>query len=370
MKIPYAKPSITQLEIDYVNDAVTNGWGDQRNSYLDKFEREFSSHIGSKFAIATSSCTGALHMGLSALGVGIDDEVILADSNWVATVAPVVHLGATPVFVDVLRDTWCIDPSLVKDVITSKTKAIIATHLYGNLAGMTELLEIGEQYGIPVIEDAAEAIGSTYLGQRAGSIGLFSVFSFHGSKTITTGEGGMLVTNDEKLFERVLTLSNHGRDRSEKKLFWPAVVGFKYKMSNVQAALGCAQLSRLETLVAKRKEILASYKSALLQIDGIIMNPDQNGSENGAWMPTVVLNEKKMSSEFIQLYMRQSGIDVRPFFAPLTQTGLFRGQKPGSVSQNLFEGGLNLPSFFDITENEQKKVIDAMHLAVKKYGEK
>ena len=364
MQIPYAKPSITQLEIDYVNDATSNGWGDQRNSYLDRFESEFSKHLGVKFAIATSSCTGALHMGLSALGVGVDDEVILADSNWVATVAPIVHLGATPVFVDVLRDTWCIDPSLVKDVITSKTKAIIATHLYGNLAGMTELLEIGEQYGIPIIEDAAEAIGSQYLGQRAGSIGLFGVFSFHGSKTITTGEGGMFVTSDANLFERVLTLSNHGRDKNEERMFWPSTVGFKYKMSNVQAALGCAQLSRFDSLVAKRQQVLASYKRAILPLGGISMNPDQVGSENGAWMPTVVFEAKSNSSLLVQSEMRKNGIDVRPFFAPLSTTGLFPTKKNNLIAGHLAAGGINLPAYFDISESEVVSVVESLKSAL------
>lgn len=370
MKIPYAKPSITQLEIDYVNDAVTNGWGEQRNLYIDRFEREFAEHLGVKHAIATSSCTGGLHMGLSALDIGPGDEVILADSNWVATVAPVVHLGATPIFVDVLSDTWCIDPSLVKDVITPKTKAIIATHLYGNLADMNELLKIGKQHGIPVIEDAAEAIGSKHLGQRAGSIGLFGVFSFHGSKTITTGEGGMFVTSDANLFERVLTLSNHGRDKNEKRMFWPSVVGFKYKMSNVQAALGCAQLSRFDSLVAKRQRVLASYKRAILPLGGISMNPEQVGSENGAWMPTVIFEEKSNSSLLIQSEMRQSGIDVRPFFVPLSKTGLFLSQKSSSVSKHLYDCGMNLPSFFDLNEDEQKKVIEVLSFSVRERGKK
>ena len=352
MKIPYAKPSITQLEIDYVNDAITTGWGEQRNLYIDRFEREFAEHVGAKYAIATSSCTGALHMGLSALDIGSGDEVILADSNWIATVAPVVHLGATPIFVDVLRDTWCIDPSLVKDVITPKTKAIIATHLYGNLADMNELLKIGKQYGIPVIEDAAEAIGSKYLGQRAGSIGLFGVFSFHGSKTITTGEGGMFVTSDANLFERVLTLSNHGRDKNEKRMFWPAVVGFKYKMSNIQAAMGCAQLLRINELVCKRQETLASYKKELLPLGNVSMNPDQEGCENGAWMPTLVIKGSESIIQKILKNLRMGGIDARPFFAPLSQVGLFEQSTFNPYSAQLAKFGLNLPSYQDMTRDE------------------
>src|SRR5690606_32765347 len=163
------------------------------------------------------------------------DEVILADTNWIATAAPTVHLGATPVFVDILPDSWCIDPAAAERAITPRTKAIVATHIYGNVCEMDTLLKLADLHGVPLIEDAAEAIGSAWRGRPAGSMGLFGTFSFHGTKTITTGEGGMFVTNDPALFERVLTLSNHGRAKGQSKQFWPDMVGFKYKMSNIQA---------------------------------------------------------------------------------------------------------------------------------------
>jgi perosamine synthetase len=363
MKIPYAKPSITQLEIDYVNDAVTNGWGDKRNLYIDRFETEFAEHLGVKYAIATSSCTGALHMGLSALDIGPGDEVILADSNWVATVAPVVHLGATPIFVDVLSDSWCIDPALVENAITKNTRAIIATHLYGNLANMNELLDVGYRHGLPVIEDAAEAIGSKFFGRRAGSLGYFGVFSFHGSKTISTGEGGMFVTSDANLYEKVLTLSNHGRDKNETRMFWPAVVGFKYKMSNVQAAMGCAQLLRIGELVSKRQANLETYKNGLLSSVSLTMNPDQIGCESGAWMPTVVADGKQSTNELVLKRLRMEGIDARPFFAPLSQLGLFSRPTVCPQSVRLANLGLNLPSFFEIGESDIKTVIESIRVA-------
>lgn len=226
-RIPYTKPSITQLEQAYSADAVANGWGEKCYDYINRFEKAFGGYLGSEFAIATSSCTGAMHMGLAALGIGPGDEVILADTNWIATAAPIVHLGAKPVFVDILADTWCIDPEKAEAAITQKTKAIIATHLYGNLCDMDRLLEIGLRHSIPVIEDAAEALGSVWKGRRAGSMGAFGTFSFHGTKTLTTGEGGMFVSSDAGLFERVLTLSNHGRARGQTKQFWPDMVGFK-----------------------------------------------------------------------------------------------------------------------------------------------
>ena len=180
-KIPLARPSITQLEIDYVADAVTNGWGAHCYDYIHRFEKAFRAHLNVKHAIATSSCTGALHMGLAAIGVGAGDEVILPDSTWIASAAPITYLGATPVFVDVLPESWCIDPKQVEAAITPRTKAIMPVHLYGNLCDMDALLEIGRRHGIPVIEDAAEAIGSVWHGRRAGTLGLFGVYSFHGS---------------------------------------------------------------------------------------------------------------------------------------------------------------------------------------------
>ena len=225
--IHYTKPSITDLEVAYATDAARNGWGERCYEYITRFEEAFKTHLGVKYAIATSSCTGALHMGMAALGIGPGDEIVMADTNWIATAAVIVHLGAKPVFVDILPDSWCINPELAEAAITPRTKAIIAVHLYGNLCDMNRLLAIGEKHGIPVIEDAAEAIGSVYHDKRAGSMGEFGSFSFHGTKTLTTGEGGIFVTNDADLFKKVLTLSNHGRARDQTKQFWPDLVGFK-----------------------------------------------------------------------------------------------------------------------------------------------
>ena len=171
----------------------------------------------------------------------------------IASAAPAVYLGVAAVFVDVLEDTWCIDPTKIEAAITSRTKAIIAVHLYGNLCDMESLLKIGMKHNIPIIEDAAEALGSEWYGKRAGSMGIFGTFSFHGTKTLTTGEGGMLVTQDKALYEKVLSLSNHGRVREQNKQFWPDRLGYKYKMSNIQAAIGCAQMERINELIARKR---------------------------------------------------------------------------------------------------------------------
>ena len=332
-RILYTKPSITELEVAYATDAARSGWGDKCYEYIDRFEGAFRDHLGVKYAIATSSCTGALHMGLSALGVGSGDEVILADTNWIATAAPVVHLGARPIFVDILEESWCLDPDRVEGSITPRTKAIIAVHLYGNLCDMDRLLAIGEKYGIPVIEDSAEAIGSIYHGKWAGSMGAFGTFSFHGTKTLTTGEGGMFVTNDPNLYERVLTLSNHGRVRGQTKQFWADVMGFKYKMSNIQAAIGCAQMERIEDLIGRKREILHEYRRGLEEVESISMNPEPQGVTIGGWMPTVVFSsESGVTREGIQDAFRKEEIDARVFFWPLSGLPMFEAKKENPVS--------------------------------------
>lgn len=356
-RIYYTKPSITELEIRYATDAAANGWGENCYDYIVRFEESFKTHLGVKYAIATSSCTGALHMGMAALGIGPGDEVIMADTNWIASAAPIVHLGATPVFVDILPDSWCLNPSLVEQAITRHTKAILAVHLYGNLCAMDELLAIGEKHGIPVIEDAAEAIGSVYHGRRAGSMGAFGAFSFHGTKTLTTGEGGMFVTNDADLYERVLTLSNHGRARGQTKQFWPDVVGYKYKMSNIQAAIGCAQLERIEALVGRKREILAYYKERLESIPGVSMNPEPPGTINGAWMPTIQFDKAHgITRDTLQAEFAKENIDARVFFHPLSGLQMFPTRPENYYAATIPTRSFNLPSYHAMSRLDQDRV--------------
>jgi perosamine synthetase len=361
-RIFYTKPSITDVEVKHATDAAANGWGDQCYAYINQFENSFRQHLDVSHALATSSCTGALHMGLAALGIGPGDEVILANTNWIATVAPVVHLGAKPVFVDILPSTWCLDPVLVKRAISPRTKAIIAVHLYGNLCEMDDLLAIGSQHRIPVIEDAAEAIGAQYRGKRAGSMGLFATFSFHGTKTLTTGEGGMLVTNNDSLYQKVLTLSNHGRARNQTKQFWPDEIGYKYKMSNIQAALGVAQMSRIEDLIERKQSILRSYCQHLAGIREITLNYEQPHTLLGAWMPTAVFSEASgITREKLQVAFKEENIDARVFFYPLTDLPMFEGQKcwqaqPLSWANSIAARAMNLPSYHDISADDIARV--------------
>ncbi len=359
-RIYYTKPSITGLEVQYAADAAANGWGDRCYEYITRFEEVFRQHLETKYALATSSCTGALHMGLAALGVGPGDEVILADTNWIATAAPITYLGAKPVFVDILPDSWCIDPQKAESAITPRTKAIIAVHIYGNLCEMDALLDIGSRYHIPIIEDAAEAIGSQWHGKRAGSMGIFGTFSFHGTKTITTGEGGMLVTNDGDIYEKVLTLSNHGRTQGQTKQFWPDIVGFKYKMSNIQAAIGCAQMERIDDLLTAKRRIFTYYAEPLLKLP-LKMNPEPLGTVNGYWMPSIVVNQGiPFEREALLSVFKANDIDGRVFFWPLSMLPMFTKQPENKVSYGIYQRAVNLPSYYDIAEEELDRVIQLL----------
>lgn len=364
-RLCYTKPSVTELEVRYAIDAAANGWGERCNEYIHRFEEGFKLHLGVDYAIATSSATGALHMGMAALGIGHGDEVILAETNWIASVSPIVHLGATPVFVDILADSWCLDPMQVERAITPRTKAILAVHIYGNLCDMGALLQIGEKYGIPVVEDAAEAIGSVYFGQRAGAMGRFGAFSFHGTKTITTGEGGIFVTNDPDLYQRVLTLSNHGRKSGQKKQFWPEVVGYKYKMSNLQAAIGCGQLERIEELVTRRQQILAEYRKNFACFPEISMNHESKGSTTGAWMPVVVFDrDSGVTRERLIGAFDIANIDARVFFYPLSSLPPFEPRHENKNAWDICGRAINLPSFHDMREVDMFRVCDVVRQVV------
>ena len=247
-RIPVSGPWITQKEIDYVTDAAAHAWYSQANMYHERFEKAFAEYVGVRFATALPSCTSAIHLALLALGVGPGDEVVVPDVTWIASAAPITYVGATPVFADIEPDTWCLSADSFEACITPRTRAVIPVDLYGNMPDMDALGKVAARHGVAVVEDAAEAIGSEYRGRKAGSFGDAATFSFHGSKTLTTGEGGMLLANDEKIFRRASFLRDHGRAPGDK-LFYNTEVAYKYKMSSMQAALGLAQLERIEELV-------------------------------------------------------------------------------------------------------------------------
>jgi perosamine synthetase len=360
-KILFAKPSITQKEIDYVNDAITNGWGDECYTYLNNFKEKLKEYFDVPYVWPTSSCHGALHILLMALEIGKDDEVIVPDMTWIGSVSPISWLGGTPVFVDVLEDSWCIDPNKIVDAITKKTKAIIVVHPYGNIAEMDEIIAIGKKYGIPIIEDAAEAVGSEYKGRKVGSIADFGVISMHGTKMLTTGEGGAILCNREDLVEKIAIIEGQGRRPKKHIHFWVDEIGLKYKMSNLQAALGLAQFERADEIVDKKRQIFDWYKELLQDVEDIALNPEPEGTKNCYWQPTVIFGETwNMSLESRNTLidqMNEKYIALRPLFYPVSMFPMYEDCLNNKVSYNIFRKGINLPSYFEMTKDDVSYVI-------------
>lgn len=366
-RIPIAGPSITQKEVDYVTDAARNAWYSNANVYNDRFEKTFAEYLGMKFAISLPSCTSGIHLSLLALGVGAGDEVIVPDLTWIATSAPISYVGATPVFADVDRKTWCISPESMEKSITPRTKAVIPVDLYGGIPDMDEIHKVTERHGIAVVEDAAEAIGTEYKGHKAGTFGDTGVFSFHGSKVMTTGEGGMLVTASDKVYRRCSFLRDHGRSPGEK-MFWNAEVGYKYKMSSLQAALGLAQLERVAELVKQKREIFNWYSSELSGEDGITLNFEPPETKNAYWMVTVIIDAKfGLEKEKIMAFLSQKGINCRPIFYPLSSLPAYdrlpqakHAKRSNINAYKISPYGLNLPSALTITQTQVRYVCDAL----------
>jgi len=366
-RILVSGPSITEKEISYVTDAVTTAWYGNANKYHERFERAFSEYIGVDHAIALPSCTSAIHLSLLALGVGAGDEVIVPDLTWIASAAPVTYVGATPVFADTDSKTWCLSAESFEKCITPRTKAVIPVDLYGSMPDMDNLYEVAQRHNIPIIEDAAEAIGSEYKGKKAGSFGETGVFSFHGSKTLTTGEGGMLVTDREDIYQRALFLRDHGRIPGDV-MFFNHEVAYKYKMSSMQAALGLAQLERVEELIAIKRQIFSWYQSRLSDIEGVTLNYEAPQTKNSYWMVTVILDKKyNLEKAALVKLMSERGIDCRPFFFPLSSIPAYENaeqarlaKQRNTVSYAISECGINLPSAMNLTQDNVNYVCDAL----------
>lgn len=361
--IPVAGPWITDLEVEYAADAARNGWQARAGEWQARFEAAFAELTGVEHAVALPSCTSALHLALAGLGVGSGDEVIVPDLTWIATAAPVTYLGAKPVFADCNRETWCISPESFETCVTARTRAVIAVDLYGSMPDYSGLYSVADELGIKVIEDAAEGLGSIFNGRRAGSLGQAGTFSFHGSKTLTTGEGGMLVTDDADLAARVRFLADHGRVPGDVS-FQNVEVAYKYKMSPVQAALGLAQTERAAELVAKKREIFSWYAERLAGVEGVVLNAEPEGVTNSYWMVTTIFSSDLKANKFdIREEMNARNIDTRPFFSPLSSLKAFRRRKTAReargrnrVSYDIAGRGLNLPSGLMLTESDVDRV--------------
>ena len=364
--IPFAKAAVSLKDIKTVTDAVTHGWGKHCNDYIYKFEKNFSNYVNKKYAISTSSCTGALHLALRSIDIKSGDEVIVPEITWIGTVAPIIYEKAKPIFVDINKDDWCIDVKKLEKKISKKTKAIIAVHLYGNIANIKELKKISKKYKLILIEDAAEALGSQINGKLAGSFGDISVFSFHGTKTLTTGEGGMLLTDNKKIYDKAIIQSNHGRKASKHTVFWMDQIGLKYKMSNLQAALGCSQLTRINKIIKKKVQIFKFYKKNLGKYGN--MNVEKKGLINSAWLPAIIFDKKYITPKKRDQMIEEAqklGIGLRPFFFPISIFPMFKKNIENKSSMEIYKYGINLPSFEKITQKELIIVVEFIKKVLK-----
>ena len=370
--IPMAVPVLGKKELKYASEAIRSGWISGVGRYVTEFEESFSHYCGVKYGVAVTSGTAALHLALASIGVGPGDEVILPPVTHIACANMITLTGARPVLVDCDPKTWCIDPTKIEEKITPRTKAIMVVHLYGHPADMDPIMEIANKYGLFVIEDAAEAHGAEYKGRKAGSLGHVGCFSFYANKIITTGEGGMLVTNNPKIAEKARKLRDQAYEKERR--FWHRELGFNYRMTNVQAAIGLAQMERIDEFVNIRRRNARLFNELLANIPGITLPPEAKWAKNVYWMYSILVEDEfGMSRDELMAFLRSHGIDSRPFFYPIHLQPLYEPQFKGEkypVAEELSRKGINLPSGNELTEEEVRYIADIIRLASKRRGER
>lgn len=363
--IQMAGPWITEHEEKAVLDALRNGWyGKDAYHYVETFESEFARYHDRKYALMTPNCTTALHLLLAGLGIGESDEVIAPECTWIGSVACITYQRAITVFADIDPIHWCLTPESIERTITARTKAVIVVDLYGNMPDWDGINELCRRRGITIIEDAAEAIGSTYQGIRAGKFGIASTFSFHRTKTLSTGEGGMVLFDDTALFERCKFLRDHGRSPGT---YYNTEVTFKYMPFNLQAALGYAQFQRLDELVGKKRWIWEGYRKRLADIPDLQFNPEPSNVRNGVWNTALIFGKSHgMTRDLALAGLNKMGLPGRPFFFPLSSLPAFPGRELPArhdhpVSYDISGRGINLPCALNMTDED----LDKMALGVR-----
>lgn len=368
-RISSAGPSITQKEIDLVTQAVTDGWYENMDKYIQEFIQSFSSYLGIKYCLPTAHCTDAIHLALLSLGVGPGDEVIVPDITWVASAAPITYVGAQPIFVDIAEDSWCMSPESFERAITKKTKAVIVVDLLGNMPEWDTIKQIANKYRIVIIEDAAEGIGAKYESRQAGCFGRVSLFSFNATKLIISGQGGMFCTDDELLYEHSKRLSHHGISKQPGgKYYWSEEIGYNYNWTNIQAALVLAQLQRIDELLDKKTQIFSWYYERLKDVDGIVLNNCNEKVSPTYWLSVAIINSKYgLNKELLGNRLDEYAIDARPFFYPISSMPAFSKYcadknmiKENPVSYNISPYGICLPSGNNISEDDAEYVCEAL----------
>lgn len=348
--LPISAPTLNGNEFTYLTDAFLSSWISSTGAYINRFESEFANYCGTNFGVAVSNGTVAISLAFTALKIGVGDEVIVPDLTFAATINAVMHVGATPVIVDIEEDSWCISPKAIEEAITTKTKAIVVVHLYGQVCNLDAILKIAKEHNIDIIEDCAEAHGAEYKGKKVGSFGTVSTFSFFANKIITTGEGGMCLTQDKELNQRMRMLRDHGMSREKK--YWHEEVGFNYRMTNLQAAIGVAQLERIDEILQQRRAIENKYRDLFKDSEfKLTFQEDLKDRKRITWLTTALVHNDR--EKFIAYYT-EKGIDIRKFFYPLSSMDIYKefARKETPVTQKISKMGINLPTYNSLKLSE------------------
>ncbi len=359
--IPVAAPVLAGNEQAYVLDCLQSTWISAHGEYVGRFETAFSEFCGARHAICCSSGTAALHLALLALAVGPGDEVLVPTLTFVATANAVTFCGARPVFIDAESKTWNVDPSLLEARITPRTKGIVAVHLYGHAAEMDSVLAVAQRHGLFVIEDAAEAHGAQYRGRPVGTFGNMATFSFSGNKTITTGEGGMVVTDDAALAAKVCQLKAQAMDPTRR--YWFPRIGFNYQLTNIAAAIGLAQMEMASWHVQRRRQIASWYREDLDGVSGITRQAEQPWASHAYWMFSVLLDEAAADRDAVMARLAERGIETRPVFYPLHTLPPYRAGAADSalpVAERIARRGLSLPTWGGLTREDVHYVSECL----------
>lgn len=353
LTIPIYQPSLSGNEKKYVNECLDSTWISSKGKFIPEFEDKFAAYTGARYATSVCNGTVALHLALVALGIGPEDEVIVPTLTYIASVNAIAYTGATPVFVDSAADTWQMNPEDVRRKITPKTRAIMAVHLYGHPCEMDQLVAIAKENDLFLVEDCAEAFGSLYKGRHVGSFGDIAAYSFFGNKTITTGEGGMVVTNDETLFDRAVHFKGQGL--AKHRQYWHDVIGYNYRMSNICAAIGLAQLERADALLALKRQIAQWYSDALADTP-VTLHGEIGDVRNSYWMCSILVDDPARRDPLREA-LEKAGIETRPVFYPIHTMPMYAQKfQRHPVAESLGWRGINLPSWPELNKEQVNQI--------------
>lgn len=366
-RIAIASPLLNGNELAYVTDCIKTNWISSQGKYVKQFENMFSNYHQGAYSLAVSNGTVALHLALIALGINQDHEVIVPNLTFAASVNSIIYTGAKPILIDVDRESFNMDVTKIEDAITAKTKAIMVVHLYGNPCKMNEILIIAKKYNLYIIEDCAEALGSFYDGKPVGVLGDVSTFSFYGNKTITTGEGGMLIFKNEKIAEHAAILRDHGMSRTKR--YWHEEVGYNYRLTNLQAAIGVAQFERLDEFVSAKRNIAKMYCEVLSKFNFFLLPKVESCSINSYWLFTcAITSDAPFTRDELMNYLNNFGIETRPVFYPMNQMPPYSegsSTKNFDVSEFISSNGFSLPSSVNLSELELVYICNTINSFIK-----